>query len=83
MPFSEARAFQLATPSINETIKATVVFGLRMIPEVGSALAALVSLLCPRDSSDRWQEVKLVKYEVERVVNETINDLVYNTIHRK
>ncbi|KML57010.1 twin-arginine translocation pathway signal [Burkholderia cepacia] len=62
---------------ILDTLKTIVTWGLGQIPEVGSILAAIVSLLWPSGGPDAWD---LVRKEVEAMIDSKINDAVYSLL---
>jgi hypothetical protein len=55
----------------------SVAYILGMVPEVGSLLSALTNIFWPQSEEDVWGEIK---QQVEQLVNEKINQLVYTQV---
>lgn len=61
----------------NDDAKSVVTTGLGMIPEVGDILSCLVDIFWPGSKEDVWGEIKA---QVEALVDQKIDDLVYQQV---
>jgi hypothetical protein len=61
----------------NNAAQNSVAYILGMFPEVGSLLSTLTSIFWPQSEEDVWGEIK---QQVEQLLNEKINQLVYTQV---
>uniref|UniRef100_A0A0W0F6A5 Pesticidal crystal protein domain-containing protein n=1 Tax=Moniliophthora roreri TaxID=221103 RepID=A0A0W0F6A5_MONRR len=66
--------------TVSDTFKVVVTNVIASVPVVGGALAAIINLLWPNSARDIWAEIRK---EVEALIDQKIEEAVYNLIAAK
>ncbi|WP_189536059.1 insecticidal delta-endotoxin Cry8Ea1 family protein [Paludibacterium paludis] len=80
MSFRRKRRRDLPIEDPLEDLKALILLGLSMIPDVGAILSTLASLLWPFSAQDVWEEIR---ERIEALVNRKIDEAVFSLLHSR